>query len=330
MTYFSVIVPTLRVGGLDILMAGLEQQTFRNFELVLVDSLYKYRKGIVAEKAKKYNFPIKHVEPINNPFPLNSYQRCVNTGLVHAKGQLAYFTCDYAWLPPECLSMHAHFHMSTGVLHSMFGIIHLHRLPTLKPGFKANYGLNELGHGKISHSEVMSKWDNQEIRHKATTEWCKAYCKDLQSGELDPYMWSIFEKEYESEDDPRELEVLHVEMKSTKPEGFIEGQYCHLKNDTIPIEPLLNLNGFDEEFDGSHGWQDSEVATRLTARVGMKWYLKPNCIVHITDVHGVMTIRKMLRPEQSNESIYLTKYAKGYPDPINNWNLREARASFLV
>jgi hypothetical protein len=55
----SIVMPTNRVGGLDLLFKSLENQTFKNFELVLVDSLYKHRKDLVSEKAKQYSFKVR-------------------------------------------------------------------------------------------------------------------------------------------------------------------------------------------------------------------------------------------------------------------------------
>jgi len=330
MPLISVIVPTLRVGGLDILFAGLEKQTFRDFELVLVDSLWKYRHDVVVEKSASYSFPITYVEPIDNPFPVNSYQRCVNSGLAHASGRIAYFTCDYSWLPPNCLEEHSKFHASSDGNTAMLGVCHLLGLPALNPAFNPKYGLRTLGMGSDPLPEVLAKWDDDTIRHQSTIKWCDEYCADLGAGVLDPFMWSIFENEFSAEGDPRSLPIVHEEMKKSLPEGFVQPQFCHLKNDSIPIERLLALNGFDERYDGCHGWQDSEVADRLAMRLGMKWYLKPDNLVHITDVHELMIIRKMSRVEKSNEQFYLADHASGYPNHVNpHMNLREIRAKFI-
>ena len=331
MPLISVIVPTLRVGGLDILFAGLEQQTFQDFELILVDSIHKFRKELVAERAKNYHFPIKHVETIGNPFPLNSYQRCVNTGIVYASGSVCFFTCDYAWLPPNVLSEHADFHRSAQGRASMLGVIRLHDVPLLNQAFPPKYGLRELSKGgTVPADEIDRQWNDANIRHAMTKKWCDDYCADLESGVLDPVMWSIFDHSFVPGDSPTGLPVLHVEMKSSMPEGQVQPQFCHLKNDSIPTESLLAVNGFDERYDGCHGWQDSEVADRMSMRLGMQWHLRPKNILHITDVHNVMIIRKMLRVEQVNESMYLADRQHGYSNPVNpQWSLEATRKTAL-
>ena len=66
MPKISVIVPTNRIGGLDILFESLKRQSFQDFELILADAIYQYRKNIVAETVRQYGFPVKHIEPSEN------------------------------------------------------------------------------------------------------------------------------------------------------------------------------------------------------------------------------------------------------------------------
>lgn len=322
----SVIVPTLRVGGLDVLFEGLRNQTFQNFELILVDSLYKYRKGLVQNAAKSFPFPVTHVEPLINEFPLNKYQHCVNTGVVYARGKLSYFTCDFSWLPPECLYEHAEFFLRSDGNTAVLGPCKITLTPPVSPHFPPCYGLGEFGLRRgVPEEEAMAKWNDDAIRADALTRWHTRYCADLDKGTLDSFYWSIFNKPFGKDDSPYDLEVLHTEMKAGLPEGYLQPQFCHLKNDSIPTERLLDVNGFDEAYDGSHGWQDTEVADRMHMRIGTQWYVKPNNFSYLLDVHDLMTIRKLTRAERSNEALYLADHATGYPNPVNNWNLRQKR-----
>jgi glycosyltransferase involved in cell wall biosynthesis len=54
--YISIIMPTMRIGGLGVVFDSLEKQEFRDFELVIADNIYEYRKDIVKEKAKQYSY----------------------------------------------------------------------------------------------------------------------------------------------------------------------------------------------------------------------------------------------------------------------------------
>ena len=71
----SVVVPTYRIGGIDILVSSLQNQTYEDFELIICDCIHKHRKDIIKQEISKLGlkFDVKHVEPINNRYPLNIY-----------------------------------------------------------------------------------------------------------------------------------------------------------------------------------------------------------------------------------------------------------------
>ena len=106
--------------------------------------------------------------------------------------------------------------------------------------------------------------------------------------------------------------------------GAIAPQYSDLKNDSILVEHWLAINGLDEDFDGSHGWQDSEVAERLTLHRGVQWYGQPDCLVYKAPIHFLLNARKVDRVSKTNETMFYGKRASGYPS-VNNWNIRSER-----
>lgn len=98
----SVMNLTNRVGGIDILWANMKRQTMQDFELVLVDALWKDREKEVKEYI---NDPrLKYIR--QNEKPEGAY-----TGLAHAdnqgfrecSGELIVCLQDYQWIPPEGL-----------------------------------------------------------------------------------------------------------------------------------------------------------------------------------------------------------------------------------
>ena len=131
MPFVSVIVPTNRVGGLDLVFDSLRDQTFQDFELIISDGIYQHRKDVVAERARGVQY--KHVEPFDNPFPLNSYCRTVNTALAHADCELVVLLSDYTWVYPDCLSKHVEFHRS----HDKVAVSSPHRYLMLPPVHEA-------------------------------------------------------------------------------------------------------------------------------------------------------------------------------------------------
>ena len=99
----SVILPTFRLGGLDLTKYSLLHQSFRDFELILVDELYCQRKDEVRKYFKGIN--LKHIPP----FRVNDYfssATCRNAGLSCAEGELVVFTNDYTWFAPDCIERH--------------------------------------------------------------------------------------------------------------------------------------------------------------------------------------------------------------------------------
>jgi hypothetical protein len=326
------------VGGMDVLFHGFEQQTFKDFELILVDNLYKYRKDQVTEYARQFSFPVKYVEPFNNIFPINAYQHSMNTGLVYANGKIAYLSCDFAWPQPNCLAEHAEFHQSTGFQHSMVGVFQIVSPPVPHEQFPLRYGWGEWSITRENYSAFVVKmndpsspevanaaamWADDARRIHQITLWADRYYQDLVDGKLDPFMISVYDNPVKS---IQEMPIVHTEPKAHMlPQGFMSAGYSHLKNDSIPLDHLLAINGLDEDFDGCHCYQDSELAERLAIRQGMKHYFMPNNRTQIVDSHSLMGFRKNTRPEDTNAAIYNQKRSQGYAGPVNKWNLVQKR-----
>lgn len=303
MPYVSIVVPTMRIGGLDILLHGLDGQTFRDFELVLVDAIHSRRKDIVAAEAAARDYGITHVEPIGNPFPVNAFCRYANTGLVHARGEVVLFATDYTWFPPDCVRTHAEFH--SPVQDSGQALMCPHQyvsLPPLHPDFKP--------------------YDKPDI---------DAYVADLESGRLDGMMMSILAEPFSA--DARQLGLDPVykdaDPKLRAPAGGIDRNMFHAKNESCRLERVLRINGWDEDLDGAHCYQDSDIADRLCVKSQIFWQCDPSNVAYIVNPRPVFPFPRRPRDVASNLAIWNSKKGAGYPDPVNSWSLSEARAEAL-
>src|SRR5436309_1054308 len=98
--YISILCPSTRTGGLDHTFETLKRQKFQDFELLLVDSLYYYRKDLIEEQQSKCSFKIKHLKQLETATDL---AHCINNALIRAEGHLLYFLPDYTCLEAECL-----------------------------------------------------------------------------------------------------------------------------------------------------------------------------------------------------------------------------------
>lgn len=89
-------------GCLEKILNDLERQTFRDFELIIVDGLYNHRKLPFIN----YNYQIKHAPPRETIFTklkkvsISAYR---NTGLIYANGELCVNLDDCCELPRDYL-----------------------------------------------------------------------------------------------------------------------------------------------------------------------------------------------------------------------------------
>jgi glycosyltransferase involved in cell wall biosynthesis len=312
----SVIVPTMRVGGMDVLLSGLAGQTYQDFELVLVDGLRRRRlQALGAElwlRARERPdapcvFPIQHIEPIDNPFPMNAYCRYVNSGLVVARGQIVVLLCDYMWLHPECLQRHADFHRSVRRPNATFMGTHSYmHLPALHPDFTQTYG-------------PPANQSDEGLREQQEAEGIGRYVSDLEAGRLDAMMWSIFAEDCT---DPRELPLEFEDSKATAAPEAVPALSL-LKNESFSLHALLEVNGLWEGLDGAHGYQDTELYERLTAR-GQTWHYDRACSAYVPNPRHVMYARGRSRPNGDNHARMVERRAR-MAEQVNDWDLAAAR-----
>jgi glycosyltransferase involved in cell wall biosynthesis len=102
----SIVLATCRLGGLDVTRRGLLDQTFRDFELILVDYHYERRHAAVRRYFRSCPFPIIHIPPrvLDAPYPDSG--QAYNTGLRLARGELVLLWGDYTYGYPEWLADH--------------------------------------------------------------------------------------------------------------------------------------------------------------------------------------------------------------------------------
>lgn len=287
----SVLVPTMRVGGIDIILHGLAGQTFKDLELVLSDGIWGRRHDKVEELARSYGVRVKHVEPLNNPFPVNAFCRYANATVRGASldSEISLIMTDYTWLPPDCVARHVAVHEHNPSGHAHAGPHQYVQLPALSPFF-APYG--------------------QEDTDK--------YVADLESGSLDPVMTSILLFPFDADASslpPCPVQGGLLDPKLQLPAGPMLPRYFHAKNESVRIADLLAVNGWDEDLDEAHCYQDTELAERLATHRGTSWTVDPTNIAFIVNPRTVFPFPRRLHPVSRNEAIWRNKEARGYPLP---------------
>lgn len=291
MPRITVLTSTNRIGGLDVLFESLKRQTFQDFELVLVDALHRYRAEIVAEKAKQYPFPVQHLEPLPNGFPRSEQSKAFNCGIVHARSPIVCYECDYTWLHEDTLATHADFHdRHPGCC--WMGDFYYADLPP---------------HRCPDYSTDINPSDNEGEFMRQTTQVALCYAADLDQGLLNHVLWSVF---LEPPEPPFSINYRHEKKGQEEFDG--DWNYFSFKNESLPLEALLAINGHDEDYDGAHAKNDAEVAYRLRES-GIKLWSGPRGKGAVTCLNprDVLACRAMDRPRTTNDALcYVTKKAE--------------------
>lgn len=307
----SVIVPTNRPGGLDVLFDSLAQQTYKDFELIVVDALWGLRVDLVDDEAKPsgvhWTWPALSEKARHGCDLKQAYCHSVNTGIANASGETIVLLCDYSWLHPDCLATHAAIQAKTpGPVHLDYNYC---ALPPLKPGLP-DYSQSHLPDGE---------------REAKLAEDTARYVADLRSGKLNPFMWSIFEEHLTEE----AVKALPVTLKhrpcATRERG--DWNWCSFKNESFPTELFLEMNGLDEAYDESHCYQDLEFSYRLRER-GIEWINGPpeTGMVTVVNPRDIINIKQLGKPIAHNKRLCELERAAGLRLPVNpGWSLREWR-----
>jgi len=99
----SVIYPTNRLGGFDMMVDCLKNQTYQDWELIVIDD---YPGRNLRDYIEEQGIPVTHYGKSkekfykDTPFP---FSNVFNSGLLQATGDIAVFFQDYQWIPPNSL-----------------------------------------------------------------------------------------------------------------------------------------------------------------------------------------------------------------------------------
>ncbi len=247
----SLLVPQNRIGGLDLLATSLRSQTFRDFELILLDAIAPYRRE--KHRADFDGLSVNWLDCSFGETNLRTrYMRSLNRGIEHARGETLVYLPDYAWLNPDCLA--THHEMQTK-----------HRAPVM---LDYNYAAIDKPVQLPYYGQAEHPADDPEDFTKSVNATTARYVADLQAGRLDRFLWQLGPTP-----NVASLPVTHRHRPCSTREAN-DWNWASFKNESFPTELLLDMNGHDERFDVSHCWQDQEFTQRLKLR-GVQWVNGP-------------------------------------------------------
>ena len=275
---------------------SLSDQTFKDFEFILVDALHDQREPYGFSKLP---FPVKHV-PVhpNHRFWLDRKRWSVcgslNTGIIHSEGELIVRIDDCSEFDPDFLQR-------------------------FWDGYQSGYfplamHIRYLG-GKPARLNEEYRKEGYEAKHSESFE----------KGEK----LKVLEKIYGDEGLVRDTRYKVVKARGGRMIAPINWYYGY---SSASLEALLKINGYDELFDGDKSLEDTDTGSRLTmAGYGDKFLLD---VEHQVIEHEHKPIPESLvtrdkKPIKCNYAIYLVNQRKGRWR-ANSDNLMEEDLKFIV
>jgi hypothetical protein len=140
----------------------------------------------------------------------------------------------------------------------------------------------------------------EEVYVKAHNEWSDRYAEDLNNGFLDKVLWSIFEEPFVYEQGiERLIQCTNVDTKfnncsATEPTPAFH-DLCCIKNNSYKLDFLMEANGFDEDYDGTWGFFDTELARRLVRCHGAQFFAMNTMGDSVINTRYYLEPRKIVR-----------------------------------
>lgn len=254
----SVLVMMSRPGGVDITLAGMRDQTFKDFELIIVDSRYERRHKLIEDMAKEYG--IERV--ICAPEHRRNGEWIVaatgfNTAIALARGQLVIILHDFAYAHPGWIEGHLAAHAD--------GIVGLAAADHM------NVDLPDVDVAALDHtSNLADRLDTDRACMQPEPSF-----EATRLGELCIFKRGLFDASWlplpisSKQWQPGLNELARV---NNKPEhGWIT-----LTNDSASRDLLLALNGIDERYDHGRGPFDADLGVRIEkAGARTRWLEQP-------------------------------------------------------
>lgn len=266
----SVLYNTWRLGGLDCLKMGLDQQTCdpHLFEVVIVDALYPYRRDAVADLFGHAKYRVVHVNPTKNPFPRDHGNLARNDAIRAASGRVCVWWCDYSIAEPESLERHYQKVERSGFRASSCGHIVYGHIDAggLHPAFSAALPIRtiddyvDLVEALPSDSPLWTTIFGAAPRYLGRSGLIRVQQGHAQTYEMrEKVRVSSIYAGIPGFSSPIGADVRASCLNGPAP---INDLY-YAKNEATAHDVLVAINGWEESFDDGHASDDMDVSRRL-------------------------------------------------------------------
>src|SRR3990167_3490856 len=318
----SVLSTVFRPGGIDVLLAGMRDQTFKDFEVILVDRRYEKRHKEVQEMAWGYDVPLLHVPEHRRNGKWVSFASAWNTAIALARGRVVIFLADWMYTPPGWIE--GHLKALDGQRRYVAGSYRF--LPMPEVNVKQPYDFEA----------VVRKW---EAGFECTEESPVARGEILD--EMFPLKAGVFQPSWIPHlmgQPVRHQDLRVTDLRREGGPGLGEG-WLHVKNDSVSRDVLWEINGMEERLERGRGPLDIDLQYRLmAANVGLWWAPEGSvCFfyAHVLDpalpFGSSQPIRLEGRWSWPDGLVYVERRraemrAGGSPRALNHWSIEELSA----
>ena len=251
----SVLTNTFRPGGFDVVSAALAAQVDAPpFEWIVVDELHHWRAPAIAATLWSLSFPVKHLPTERSLFPIASTMRAGNTGIRAASGELIVHLCDHAIPDPDFLA-------------KCWAAYQADPKTIIVPSYRARSVPAECW-----RSAPASMWDLIRKLERDTFDERRLWSMLKPGWALSPV-----------------TDTTWQHLGGIDPGTTLDEWSVHYKTDAVPRTAYLEVNGWDEEYDGVYAYGDVDMTLRLRC-AGWK-PVKLDACVDIIDSHGAPTKR---------------------------------------
>jgi glycosyltransferase involved in cell wall biosynthesis len=210
-------------------LKSLESQTFDNFEFIVVDALWEWRKDYFRNK--RCSFPIKHLKPKSSVWEkIGAWRVCsmLNTGIIHAEGELVVRVDDCSSFGPDFLKK-------------------------FWDWYKKGYFAQAL---VVYHHGTQPMIYNEETRKL----YAETFSSPAVKGETYQEIVEKLNKLYKPGEIIRDSRWRFVEGKGCV-FGNMHGWFYGYGS--VSLEAFLKINGYDENFDQCKSLEETDVGSRL-------------------------------------------------------------------
>lgn len=256
----SVLTTAFRPGGLDFTLAGMRDQTFRDFELIVVDRRYEKRQERVYELYKGYGeggFPCIYVPEHRRNGKWTTFCSAWNTAIALARGEHVIFLQDWCYAPPGWIEAHLATHAGRDNRFTLcsYGYYNSPALKTKQP----------------------FDFSGQSARSIRCTDWDAVLAGDVLD-EIEVFEKGLF--------DPAWVPDFTHQYNEVRPGLFASGiapndTWVHIKNESMKRDFLWRIGGLDERLERGKGPMDIDVGLRVVNAGGeLYWCDAPAAFCH--------------------------------------------------